>query len=452
MLITLTGDTMLSRPLRAFTEPEYLRLVQWLRDADVSFTNLETTVRRHDEGWAVRTMGTPMSTDPALLAELPWLGVDIVSCANNHATDYGAEGVLATMRHLQSHDIPFAGIGENLARAAAPAYVESKAGRLGLVAATSFLPPDGRAAHQRPDSPGRPGVNPIEFQRKFRVPREDLALIRRMDQALGLRAERTRRMKEFFSAAEVGHDNEEELKFAGISFGAADGYGIDMQPSRLDVEQVLRSIREARSQADYVVFSYHYHELWPSGEAGDTVEIDRPATFVEDVARAAIDAGADVVAGHGPHLTMGIEIHRGKPILYSLGNFIFHNESIDMLPAESYARFGLDHSARPSEFFDARTDHDRKGFPAAREYWESYAAQCSFDGDRLCCLTLLPVDLGFGNRRSQRGRPLQASGDVAQHIVQRLQRLSRRYGTRLEYDGASGLVRVSLDVCAADSP
>ena len=49
-------------------------------------------------------------------------------------------------------------------------------------------------------------------------------------------------------------------------------------------------------------------------------------------ARAAIDAGADVVAGHGPHLTLGVEIYRGRPILYSLGNFIFQNETIDPMP------------------------------------------------------------------------------------------------------------------------
>ena len=39
-----------------------------------------------------------------------------------------------------------------------------------------------------------------------------------------------------------------------------------------------------------------------------------------------IEAGADVVTGHGPHVLRGIEIHRDKPILYSLGNFVFWQE------------------------------------------------------------------------------------------------------------------------------
>ena len=39
-------------------------------------------------------------------------------------------------------------------------------------------------------------------------------------------------------------------------------------------------------------------------------------------ARAVIDAGADAVVGHGPHVLRGMEFYRGRPIVYSLGNFL----------------------------------------------------------------------------------------------------------------------------------
>jgi hypothetical protein len=69
--------------------------------------------------------------------------------------------------------------------------------------------------------------------------------------------------------------------------------------------------------------------------------LDEPAQFVVELSRAAIEAGADAVVGHGPHLTLGVEIHRGRPIFYSLGNFILQNDTIEVVPAESYGRFGL---------------------------------------------------------------------------------------------------------------
>ena len=52
-----------------------------------------------------------------------------------------------------------------------------------------------------------------------------------------------------------------------------------------------------------------------------------PADFIPIFARAVIDAGADVFVGHGPHVLRGIEIYKGKPIFYSLSNFIFQNET-----------------------------------------------------------------------------------------------------------------------------
>jgi poly-gamma-glutamate synthesis protein (capsule biosynthesis protein) len=46
--------------------------------------------------------------------------------------------------------------------------------------------------------------------------------------------------------------------------------------------------------------------------------------YMRDIGRAAIDAGADIVIGHGPHYSLGVEVHRGKPIFYGLGSFSFH--------------------------------------------------------------------------------------------------------------------------------
>ena len=53
------------------------------------------------------------------------------------------------------------------------------------------------------------------------------------------------------------------------------------------------------------------------------------------MAHAVIDAGADVFIGHGPHLDRGIEIYKGKPILYSLGALVIENDTVERMPQDS---------------------------------------------------------------------------------------------------------------------
>ncbi len=94
---------------------------------------------------------------------------------------------------------------------------------------------------------------------------------------------------------------------------------------------MVRWIEEARGLADLVLVSLHAHEQLGSKEV--------PAEFMGSFARAMIDAGADLVVGHGPHLLRGLELYKGKPIFYSLGNFIGQNELVAKIPADGYDRF-----------------------------------------------------------------------------------------------------------------
>ena len=115
-----------------------------------------------------------------------------------------------------------------------------------------------------------------------------------------------------------------------------------------------------------------------------------------------------------------------------------------MFPAESYARFGLDDKATPTDFLDARTGNETRGFPAAPEYWRSIAATCEFKARRLASLRLHPLDLGHGLSRAQRGRPVLAQGKVAAAaILERVRRLSQRYGTEIAIEEESALVRLA---------
>src|SRR5918999_3746640 len=160
---------MLTRRLSVFDEKDFQSLRELLRRADAAFTNLEGTVHTGEEGTPGITQGTFMTTDPKLLDDLKWIGINMVSCANNHAFDYGEGGVLANLRHLDQAGLVHAGTGKNLAEARAPGYLDTPNGRVALIAITATFRPWNQAGEQRPDLRGRPGINPLGCQTTFHV-------------------------------------------------------------------------------------------------------------------------------------------------------------------------------------------------------------------------------------------------------------------------------------------
>jgi hypothetical protein len=80
----------------------------------------------------------------------------------------------------------------------------------------------------------------------------------------------------------------------------------------LDVDRLTRQIRDLRPHADHVLVSLHWGE--------ERFLIPSPTQI--DQAHALVEAGASLVLGHHPHVLQGLEIRRGAPIAYSLGNFI----------------------------------------------------------------------------------------------------------------------------------
>lgn len=99
----------------------------------------------------------------------------------------------------------------------------------------------------------------------------------------------------------------------GTSVRRPDGKTV-IAPWESDLKAMEEAIKAARKDADLVAVSMHIH--W-----GGPEEIDPDGKQL--IARAAVDAGADIILGHGPHLVNGIEFYKSKPILYSIGNFAF---------------------------------------------------------------------------------------------------------------------------------
>lgn len=83
--------------------------------------------------------------------------------------------------------------------------------------------------------------------------------------------------------------------------------------STYDPKQLVEEIKAARSRCDYLVVYVHW------GIERDTA----PQDYQRTLGKAYIDAGADIVVGSHPHVLQGVEYYNGKPIVYSLGNFVF---------------------------------------------------------------------------------------------------------------------------------
>ena len=146
--------------------------------------------------------------------------------------------------------------------------------------------------------------------------------------------------------------------------------------------------------------------------------------------------------GHGPHFLRGIEIYKGRPIFYSLGNFIFQNESVLWLPEEAYRRFHLGHDQTPGDYLDTRSGGGGRAFAADPVFWQSVVAVCNYAGGNLKEILLHPIDLGFGRPIPQRGRPVLAEGPVAQETLRWLQQVSLPFGTEISIVGDTGVIRL----------
>jgi poly-gamma-glutamate capsule biosynthesis protein CapA/YwtB (metallophosphatase superfamily) len=414
--LALTGDSIIMQRLSVFKEPEFTRLFDLIRGADAAFTNLETLFHDYEMPPAHESGGTWMRTDPPILKELVWAGFDLVSRANNHAGDFGTLGAQMTSRYVRDAGLVEAGVGNSLAEAREARFLETPRGRVALISAASTFTPHSRAGNTRGDMPARPGLSPLRFDTTYIVTPERLADLRRVASEL--------------SGNPPGTGD--TLNFGGRRYVAGAKPGTRTVPNKQDVEEIARVVKSAAALADIVIVSLHCHE---SG-----ADRSQPADFIPIFAKAVIDAGADVFVGHGPHVLRGIEIYKGKPIFYSLSNFIFQNETVLRMPDDGYEQYTLSDDAQLADYLDARYDKDRRSFPADREYWDSVTVVTKWDGGKFVSAELHPITLGFQTPRSERGRPKLASGADAARILEMMTARSKVFGATLSVKNGVGIV------------
>lgn len=227
-----------------------------VRRADLAFANVEIpwttsrkgTVRKTKEELKRRDQFI-LKADPQHAPFFAKAGFDMAALANNHAMDYGWEGLEQTMGLLDGQRIGYSGGGANLRDAMRPAIrVLPDGTRVGLVSAMAFMTA-GALWKITPATEKTPGVSTLSF------------------------------------GGTIGKEAEQWLS---------------------------NYVQDARKGCDLLVVAVHW----------GTERKSLPNPYQVSLGRALVDAGADIVWGHHPHVLQGAELYRGKPILYSMGNLI----------------------------------------------------------------------------------------------------------------------------------
>jgi poly-gamma-glutamate capsule biosynthesis protein CapA/YwtB (metallophosphatase superfamily) len=227
--------------------------------ADVSFFNCEGVYS--DRVVTVPKQHTSGQANVADLAGVARAGFAVAGMANNHAMDLGAEGLFDTIDLARSLGMEVCGAGANLTEARRPAVVESRGIKVAFLSYNC--------------------VGPVEY---------------------GARAGRA-------GVAAIGVST----LYEAIEHQPGTPCRVMTYAERADLSSLADDIARARQAADIVITNFHWGMHHVQALIG---------MYQQEIAHAAIEAGADVVQGGGDHVVKGVDFHRGAPILYGLGDFI----------------------------------------------------------------------------------------------------------------------------------
>lgn len=420
--LAAVGDTLQVRPQLPTADAEFLAVVELVRAADAAFANGEMNYFDIStfEGYpAALTGGGFTLGSPDVPADLKAQGFSLIGRANNHAADWGVEGLRETDRLLAKHGLVIAGTGENRTQARAPRYLQTAKGRVALVSSTTTFTASSEAGVPLGQARGRPGVAALRVKASVHVEDDVIESLRRcygpdvQPPVVDYASDR----------ASPAPATPKHLSMFGVNFVAGQPPRVTYEMNTRDLAETLAAIRQARAASDFVIYTAHAHES-ATGRFNDRVQAD----FIPTLARAAIDAGADIFIGHGPHLLRGIEIYAGKPILYGLGNYFFQLDLLEGLPRDLPNPSFLSEHEQVAPLLES-------AFGDAAQ-WESVVAICRYRRGMVSEVELHPLDLGAQLPPSRRGVPRRASRERSKAIVQRLAELSRPFGTDIvERDG-----------------
>jgi poly-gamma-glutamate capsule biosynthesis protein CapA/YwtB (metallophosphatase superfamily) len=339
-MLILTGDVNLMNVTDAAVP--FARVGEELRRADVIFSNLECCLYQTPPGHSVSNEG--FFADPAAGGEaLARAGIHAVGIANN--VHYGEAAIAASIARLDEIGVLHAGAGADLAAARAPAVLERKGVRFGFLQRSSVYWPTNHEAHD-----DAPGIAVIRGHTAYHVPMS--------------------RLRPGLPPPNRPGVPPEIITWADKAY----------------LRAFADDIAALRPRVDVLVASCH----WGLGK--------EVLQYMTEIAHAAIDAGADIVVGHGPHYSLPVDVYRGKPIFYGLGNLSFHTghggrahgDWLGMLVRVTVGRGGVEratfqfvrHNER-NETLLCKLDQEAEALAEITAASASIGARLAADGDQV---------------------------------------------------------------------
>lgn len=363
IVLTAVGDFAPLRLLDAAATGSR-EVLEYLGRADVAMANLELPLTNSE---SAAEKAITLRAEPQVAASLRDAGLQLVSIANNHAMDYGAEGLLETLDAVRGAGVEVVGGGRDIGEAFKPAVVSAGEARIAVLGAATTLPP-GYAA-----GTPRPGIAPVRVRTRFYMDSVTL---------------------------------EEQ---PGIS------PWVETEAVEEDVDRICEKIAQARERADMVVVQMHWGipHGWCAAFQSPLADYQRP------LAHSLVEAGADMIVGHHPHVVHGVERYGQGIIAYSLGNFLFHSMGGD-------GELKLLNNYPPYDLTSLSTG----------EALRSVILEARVGDGRLKSVRFKPVAL------NERGEPEFADGAEAAAVLDDLVSQSEQLGTAIEVEGNEAFVKI----------
>jgi len=426
--VASVGDVMVKRTGGTLEDPQFQSVFKILRDADVTFGNMEgnlADLERFDG--PLRGMMGDKDVAPSLKA----MGFDLMNRANNHIFDSDKEGMFSTMEQLDKVGIVHAGTGKNLEDARAPAYFDSPKGRVALVGmhTPNSANPASNASYQEGNIGGRPGINALNYTVFYHVTAEQLTALKSIRRATYTPPPGTTNVSTLPDPATEPADR---VQFLGVWYKVGTPGTRSFEMNAADLREIMRSIRNGKYLSEFLIANCHCHQGSITGQ--QWLFEDQTPEFLIDLAHQAIDNGADMFVGHGPHVLRGIQIYKGKPIFYGMGEFYYQWQHMDSsLMSGSWGQDAL------------RGDSDVANRVSAT--WrpinfESMVAESRYDKGKLVEVRLIPTSGAWDGPISQLGLPRLAAPALAQKILARVQQLSKPFGTTITIENNVGVIRI----------
>ena len=404
---------------------------EFIKRADLGVANLETTITDYSCFPSAYSGGTWLTADKGCLRDVRRYGFDFLGTANNHIMDYSYDGLFMTLSALDDEGIYHAGAGKNLYEASRPVTIETDNGRAGIIDICSTFEKAAMAGEQTARQPGRPGLNPLRFSEYYRISPEHAVKLNEIAGATKINCLREKHREQGF----VDPPAPGRIEFGKEQFEISDGMeGRFSKCFPGDVERTVQGIKEALYTCEEVIVMFHSHEI----KADEEWQADY---FAEEFAHKCIDAGACAVIGSGTHQIKGIEIYKGCPVFYGLGNFIFENEFVRCLPADYMEKYGIDINSSGAYGIEVRSMRAKKSLYDTKEVYRTIVPYFEITDHRCTAIELLPLTLGTDRKRYEKNLPYPASEEEAHEILDYINIACECYNVKWKYE--NGVFRLN---------